>query len=390
MPQDNEKPTDIENASEELLEAVDPDQNPCQELARAPNLGDEFEALGEAEKQVALHFLHGKFSIPDNCPELFDQMIATDMGRNWAAKMRDRFVGKDLSQENPGPAAKRLKLGGTSDLTQDALDKLEGRINGHAELSFGMVEAALQDLSRALWESAGPELKFLFRMLSTSPASHFPANWDTATTFRFGQDDRLITEMRTTLSLVKKLNSKRGPANGGLLLQNILLLHAQSAMASAWRILSSLALVSSATLDTVWETVLLEVGRFRYHTTKVFTNEFSLIIRLDSWLADANGPRSARSETGDRLEALRDILFPTDSDELGSEESYEAYGLRELDAVQFNALGAPQAEDPRASAPLDILPIARPTGHAKSPPPADLLSSNWVQEKIKSYSKNLD
>jgi hypothetical protein len=191
--------------------------------------------------------------------------------------------------------------------------------------------------------------------------------------------------MRVTLSLIARLEAERGPANGVLLLPSILLQHSRSAMNAAWRILATLATAGSQRDSLItWQTVLADVKKFLWHATAVFGSEFTLIIRAESWLADANGPRTERSTIGDRFSDLRDLLFPTDSAELCNPDAYEAYGLREVDAVEFSTLENAAAQL-IAPSPPNVLPLAiEPTGENRENPQPDL----WVQAQIKRMAQD--
>ena len=243
-----------------------------------------------------------------------------------------------------------------------------------------MAGQAQNDLGKALWRAAGPAMQFLHRFISTSLASRRPDG----ETRSFTKGDGLISEMRATLSLISRLQAERGPSNGGLLLPSILLQHARSAMNAAWRVLAALATAGSERDSLLtWQAVLADVKKFVWHSTAVFGSEFTLIIRAESWLIDANGPRTECSTIGDRLSALRDLLYPTDPAELGNPDAYEAYGLREVDAVELSALEGTSPR-PRAPSPPNVLPLAKEPADNEGNPQPDL----WVQAQIRRMAQD--
>jgi hypothetical protein len=359
----------------------------CDNPEPESELGVHFDVLDQPEKQIVLHFLSGNFNFPDKCPELFERMAESTMGKIWAQKLVDYHYPslKNLDELDLEPAKKRPK---TVDL--EALDETKGlamlrrKLNSKAscQLSVELAEEAQNNLGRALWRLSGPAMQFLHRFISTSLASERPEGESRSP---FTNGDGLISEMRVTLSLIARLEAERGPANGGLLLPSILLQHSRSAMNAAWRILATLATAGSQRDSLLtWQTVVADVKKFLWHATAVFGSEFTLIIRAESWLADANGPRTERSTIGDRFSALRDLLFPTDPAELGNPDAYEAYGLREVDAVEFSTLENATAQL-RAPSPPNVLPLAiEPTGENKDNPQPDL----WVQAQIKRMAQD--
>ena len=239
----------------------------------------------------------------------------------------------------------------------------------------------MDEIARALGEVGGEPLKVLFRYSVLSLAAHFPSDWDEDATPQIKQDDRLVSELKGALGLLAKLKRTRGPSNGGLQVQNIIALHAKAAMQAAWSILSDLRLAAGdKNARDLWPDILKNARRLAFHGEAVFgQNNFALLIALEGWLADNASPRATLNPLGDRLIALREMLFPTDSAELGGEEAYDIYGLRELDLLDFSKLNSAGPAPQSPPTPPQVLPSPGASPPVRQAPVPELWLTNTVE-----------
>ena len=305
------------------------------------------------------------------------RFVETEAGQAVMRNLKER-------EASPEPELKRQKLATPPASESHALREVNQLLHTD-EISLAGVDKTLAFLARAFEAQDCPAVKRLVRFTVTSTASHFPANWDRSAALRFKSSDHIMCELRAAVGLVTKLERPRGPANGGLFLNNILDLHAESAMQAAWRILADTCLaVKHAGQDDWWPEIIRNAGRFLVHARSVLGDEFALLVKLEGWLLDNTSPRADLNPSGDKLLALRDIVFPTDAAELGGEESFDAYGLRELDLGDFTKLNRPDPAPVGAPSPPQVLPEAPEEPQTQKASGPDI----WIRNTLSRMSRD--
>ena len=202
-------------------------------------------------------------------------------------------------------------------------------------------------------------MRLLFRFNVTSLASYFTSGPESEEQTVIKRNDGIISELREAVELVYNLHKGRGSANGGLTMRDIARMHASAAMTKVWTVLSTLATSAEEVFDrdNRWKSIVRTVDSFAWHAARAGFEDFHRLSVLRSWLADAKGPRI--HDIGTRLLNLRSALFPTGTMEVQDPDSYEAYGLLEIDDLTFEnweARGVLPVTNPK---PLDLAAITR-------------------------------
>jgi hypothetical protein len=347
----------------------------------------------ENEAKIAPARVEQKQLNAEQVLRFFSQASENEAGLDpeWVQKFMETAAGsavlkrlREHQEACPEPEQKRQKLSTPPAVDSQALRELGQQLQAE-ELSLAVVDDALMEVARVMQNLGGQTVKRLFRFAVTSTASHFPANWDRSAALRFKHSDTILCELRAALGLVAKLERPRGPANGGLVLANILELHAESAMQAAWRILADTCLtVKHGPRDYWWPGIVQNVRRFSFHARSVLGDEYALLVKLEGWLMDNTSPRSDLNPPGDKLMSLRDIIFPTDPAELGGEESFDAYGLRELDLGDFAKLNHPGPAREEAPTPPQVLPEA----HSEPQTQNELGPDVWIQKTLSRMTRD--
>ena len=257
--------------------------------------------------------------------------------RQWAKRLLEAVEDTDSSAEKP-KSPKTASLRETeSELVQAIKGIMEdtNNLNDDDELTHPVLDRLALLIGKALDLQGGTKLRLLFRFNTTSLASYYTNGPEAEEQTIISKNDGITNELRGAVDLVNKLYKGRGSANGGLTMRDIVRMHASSAMEMAWVVLPTLATAVDAALDrdNRWKSIVRAVENYVWHASKAGFEDFHRIAMLRSWLADAKGPRL--QDVATRLLNLRSALFPTGTMEVQDPDSYEAYGLQELDDLTF-------------------------------------------------------
>ncbi len=257
--------------------------------------------------------------------------------RQWAKRLLEAVEDTGTSFEEPKPPKTASLRETESELVQAINNIMEdtGNLNDDDELTHPVLDRLALLISKALDLQGGAKLRLLFRFSITSLASYYTNGPEGEERTAISKNDGITNELRGAVDLVNKLYKGRGSANGGLTMRDIVRMQASSAMEMAWVVLSTLATSVDAAFDrdNRWKSIVGAVENYVWHACKAGFEDFHRITMLRSWLADAKGPRL--QDVATRLLNLRSALFPTGTMEVQDPDSYEAYGLQELDDLTF-------------------------------------------------------
>ena len=281
--------------------------------------------------------------------------------REWAKKLLASVESED-SDSGKSKLAKRTSPRETEEEVVQAIrDIMEDtdNLNDDDGLTHPVLDKLAILISKALEIQGGAKLRLLFRFNVTSLASYFTSGPESEEQTVIKKNDGIISELREAVELVYNLHKGRGSANGGLTMRDIVRMHASAAMTMAWTVLATLATSSEEAFDrdNRWKSIVRTVDNFTWHASRAGFEEFHRLTVLRSWLADAKGPRMQDIAT--RLLNLRSALFPTGTMEVQDPDSYETYGLLEIDDLTFEnweARGVLPVANPK---PLDLAAITR-------------------------------
>ncbi|CBY42753.1 unnamed protein product, partial [Oikopleura dioica] len=310
------------------------------------------------------------------------------------AKTPTRGTKRSCESASDTPPKKMGKM--DTALAVKSIMRESGQLEIQELLTHAKVEELKLRLSDALQEKAGAATKELFRLAAFTRGSYYPEDGNLVD-YRFKPNDRIIIELRETAELVDRLCTGRGSAKGGLTMKEIVNLHAKRAMTLAWGILATMATATfsplTEPLDT-WTEVVRDTRQYLWHARRVLGPEFHSLMRLRSWLTDAEGPRISEESLADRMRSLREKIFPTGDAELQDNESYEIFGLADIDEDDFEAWeqNTKSARSTRASSPSMLLPERRQFGHPdiRNDPKFTTLEKWAEEQRAPSHNPLLD
>ncbi|CBY38191.1 unnamed protein product [Oikopleura dioica] len=257
--------------------------------------------------------------------------------RQWAKRLLETVEDTGPSLEAPKPPKTASLRETESELVQAIKDIMEDsdNLNDDDELTHPVLDRLALLISRVLELQGGTKLRLLFRFNVTSLASYYTNGPESEEQTIIRKNDGITNELRDSVGLVNKLYKGRGSANGGLTMRDIVSMHASAAMEMAWTVLSTLTTSVDVAFDrdNRWKSIVRAVENYVWHSCKAGFEDFHRIAMLRSWLADAKGPRL--QDVATRLLNLRSALFPTGTMEVQDPDSYDAYGLQELDDLTF-------------------------------------------------------